>query len=64
MELKYEIFCPLGSCSDSGGPAWPLPGKSATMLVREISENGVKYLQDPRTEKPEIRGYFSIYLKI
>ena len=45
-------------------PAWPLPGKSVNMLVREISEKGVKFLQYPRTEKPEKKRYFSIHLEI
>ena len=43
--------------------AWPLPGKSVTMLVWEISEKGVKFLQNPRTEKPEKGVIFQYILK-
>ena len=44
-------------------PAWPLSGKSVNMLVREISEKGVKFLQNPRTEKQEKGGIFQYIWK-
>ena len=47
-------------------PVWSLPGKSVNMLFREISEKGVKFLQNPRTEKPgkgDIFQYICKYWK-
>ena len=48
---------------DAIPPAWPLPGKSVNMLVREISEKGAKLLQIPKTEKPEKGGIFQYIWK-